>query len=231
MSVDAKPKTYPKISRKMWWLLRTRFMKSIPTVLTPTLVDTLSTMSDSSARSNVLAPMRELGLIDADNKPTELAQKWRHDEDYPAVCIEIRDKIYPADLIEAFPEAASENKESIKNWFMKKGQVGEAAARMYADTYILLSQADPAQSDLATVSSKRTPVKAAKKEIAQHKPQNIKATSGNDLRDIQATIPPSANRLPAIHIDVQVHISPETSPEQIDRIFESMAKHLGSFTK
>ena len=31
---------------------------------------------------------------------------------------------------------------------------------------------------------------------------------------------------PCIHIDIQVHISPEASAEQIDKIFESMAKHL-----
>lgn len=31
---------------------------------------------------------------------------------------------------------------------------------------------------------------------------------------------------PALHIDVQIHISPEASAEQIDQIFASMAKHL-----
>jgi hypothetical protein len=31
---------------------------------------------------------------------------------------------------------------------------------------------------------------------------------------------------PALHIDIQVHISPEASPDQIDKIFASMAKHL-----
>ncbi|QTN30768.1 hypothetical protein HZ994_00660 [Akkermansiaceae bacterium] len=31
---------------------------------------------------------------------------------------------------------------------------------------------------------------------------------------------------PEIHINVQVHISPESTPEQIEKIFESMRKHL-----
>ena len=35
----------------------------------------------------------------------------------------------------------------------------------------------------------------------------------------------STNR-PALHIDIQVHIDPTSSPEQIDHIFASMAKHL-----
>jgi len=31
---------------------------------------------------------------------------------------------------------------------------------------------------------------------------------------------------PKLHVDIQIHISPDSSPEQIDKIFESMAKHL-----
>jgi antitoxin HicB len=31
---------------------------------------------------------------------------------------------------------------------------------------------------------------------------------------------------PAVHIDIQIHISPESTAQQIDKIFESMAKHL-----
>jgi hypothetical protein len=31
---------------------------------------------------------------------------------------------------------------------------------------------------------------------------------------------------PSIHIDIQIHISPEASISQIDQIFASMAKHL-----
>lgn len=31
---------------------------------------------------------------------------------------------------------------------------------------------------------------------------------------------------PSVHIDVQVHISPEAGPDQIEQIFASMAKHL-----
>jgi len=31
---------------------------------------------------------------------------------------------------------------------------------------------------------------------------------------------------PSVHIDFQIHISPEATPEQIDRIFESMSRHF-----
>jgi hypothetical protein len=37
---------------------------------------------------------------------------------------------------------------------------------------------------------------------------------------------PAANGGPDVHIDIQIHISPESTAPQIDKIFESMAKHL-----
>lgn len=36
----------------------------------------------------------------------------------------------------------------------------------------------------------------------------------------------SISASPDVHINVQVHISPESTPEQIEKIFESMRKHL-----
>lgn len=223
--------TYPKISRKLWYLLRDRLKKSIPSEVSPTFVLSVSSMAEASARSNVISPLRDLGLLDDTNKPTSLAERWRHDDDYAAVCHEIRDSVYPKSLIEAFPDADSSKKNLIQNWFMKTGQVGQAAAKMYADTYMLLCQADLVNLEdrpAAKVSprkpsntvQKSKPVPLAKQEISQEVPFAVPQVEHGGHR-----------RLPAIHIDVQVHISPDTSPEQIDRIFESMAKHLGSHIK
>lgn len=239
MATEVKSKTYPKISRKLWWLLRDRLVKSIPSVVTPTFVTSLAQMTEGSARSNVIAPLRELGLLDADNKPTELAQRWRHDDEYKTVCHEIRENTYPQELVEAFPDAGPEGKEAIKNWFMKKGQVGEVAAKMYADTYILLCQADlTKKTDPSLPSTKNTPRPSAK---ISKREKTVSATSVEPTRTSQESALPATmehqgahsnqRRLPAIHIDVQVHISPDTSSDQIDRIFESMAKHLGMYIK
>lgn len=224
--------TYPKISKKLWWLLRDRFKKSVPSLVTPTLVTSLAPMADASARSNVISPLRDLGLLDDDNKPTKLAERWRHDDEYAAVCHEIRQNTYPHELIEAFPDADSSQKEQIKSWFMKVGQVGESAAKMYVDTYLLLAQADPTKSEdkPATTATQRVPRTSPKPKIKQS--TEVAGNGAASPVSIPFIDPPSAGhrRMPAVHIDVQVHISPDTSPEQIDRIFESMAKHLGNFT-
>ena len=42
----------------------------------------------------------------------------------------------------------------------------------------------------------------------------------------QETDTPSQPNLPALHIDIQIHIDSSASPEQIDRVFASMARHL-----
>lgn len=42
---------------------------------------------------------------------------------------------------------------------------------------------------------------------------------------------PSKTNLPNLHINIQIHISADSSPEQIDQIFASMAKHLNGFGK
>jgi len=223
-------KTFPKISRKLWWLLRARLNKSIPSVVSATFVQSVSQMTVESARSNVLSPLRDLHLLDADNKPTALASRWRHDDDYKAVCHEIREQVYPLELVEAFPDPAPDRKDAIKTWFMKQGGVGESAARMYTDTYLLLSEGDPTKQDekpAATITPKTSrPAKSnaaqkapASKDISTEKPNEPDLTKGKE------------KRFPTIHIDVQVHISPDTTPEQIDRIFASMAKHLGSFVE
>jgi Family of unknown function (DUF5343) len=230
--------TYPKISRKIWWLLRDRFKKSMPSIVTPTLVNALSPMTDGSAKSNVIAPLRELGLIDETSKPMPLAERWRHDDEYKSVCHEIRAKIYPHELIEAFSEPDSEQRAGIKTWFMKVGQVGESAARMYTETYLLLSEADASKANekSATPSASKASRPAAKTKSKDKAPSTASAFRAAQSHTAAILVPAdeptgSHRRLPAIHIDVQVHISPDTSPEQIDRIFESMAKHLGSFTK
>lgn len=232
----ATSETFPKISRKIWWLLRDRFKKTVPSLITPTIISALSPMADSSARANVISPLRQLGLVDENNKPTDLAERWRHDDEYAKVCHEIRQNIYPQELIEAYPEAGDGQRAAIKNWFMKTGQVGEVAARQYTDTYVLLSEADPnkANEKAPSDSSPKAKPRAAKPKPAKSMPVEPQIEVQNvQPQSLPATelAPHSIRKMPAIHIDVQVHISPDTPADQIDRIFESMAKHLGGYIK
>ena len=60
----------------------------------------------------------------------------------------------------------------------------------------------------------------------------IPAIQGDPLKDVQnhpadsASHPAQKPNVPAININLQIHISSDASPEQIDKIFESMSKHI-----
>jgi hypothetical protein len=227
--------SYPKISRNTWSKLRARFKKSIPSVVTPAFVNSVVTMADQSALSNVINPLQLLGIIDDQRKPTDLASQWRHDDEYPAVCKIIRERIYPQDLLDTYPGGDAAEKPGIARWFMKSAGVGDAAARMFADTYSILAQGDLARLE-EKVASTSSGGKRNNTTQAARKAAPAKASEPIAQLEESAPLPEKPahskplGRFPAVHIDVQVHISPDTSAEQIDRIFESMAKHLGNFT-
>ena len=70
-------------------------------------------------------------------------------------------------------------------------------------------------------------------EILPTTPENDRSELGNTDTSVEAVNPARGNdqvvkpnNRPALHIDIQVHIDPTSSAEQIDQIFASMAKHL-----
>ena len=111
---------YPMISEKNWWAIRDKFKSTIPSVVTANYVKTLLSISnDNSANSNVINPMKRIGLLDDENKPTTLANDWRLDDKYKRVCDEIIKAVYPTELLDLFPESDID-RNSAKNWFMKR---------------------------------------------------------------------------------------------------------------
>ena len=61
----------------------------------------------------------------------------------------------------------------------------------------------------------RVKAKAPAPPIKKQEPSEI-------IRETEIEVPSE----PSIHIDLQIHISPEATPEQIDQIFASMRRHL-----
>jgi hypothetical protein len=66
--------------------------------------------------------------------------------------------------------------------------------------------------------------------------RNRNSAKGAPLEKAKASSPASASESsgkheraslqPSVHVDLQIHISPDASPEQIDQIFSSMRRHL-----
>ncbi|MBO1765449.1 DUF5343 domain-containing protein [Allobranchiibius sp. GilTou38] len=222
----AEKRSYPYLSASVWWELRKRFQRSLPGTVSLNYLQSVFGVSEKSAR-NYLPQLRLLGLVDADSKPTPLANKWRNDDTYAEACAEIGQKVYPAELREAFSDA-DEEQEGVARWFMSQG-AGQASAGVQARFAALLGRADPAEGANQTSAPARKTTKTsppdADKTTKAAVPEGAatvqkSSESGSDAEQ------QNAPALPTVHIDLQVHIAADAGPNQIDAVFASMAKHL-----
>jgi hypothetical protein len=166
--------------------------------------------------------MKRLGLIDENNKPTQLANDWRLDDKYKAVCEIMIKSVYPAELLDLFPDE-NIDRNSVNGWFMGHG-VGSGAAGKMTALFALLRSGDIKDIQNQKTSNAKKP---ATKTKLSTKPQTVEydQSNNNDVKRTAVTTDNIGNR-PNLHIDLQIHISPDSTPEQIETIFASMAKHF-----
>ncbi|MHB1689039.1 MAG: DUF5343 domain-containing protein [Ignavibacteriaceae bacterium] len=215
---------YPNLPSKLWWQLREKFKTSIPSTITPGYVATALDMKESSAKANVMPALIKLGFVDDKFKPKDRVYEWRDDKSYSKVCEEIIKEIYPEELIEALP-GPNPPRVSVERWFANKAKVGANAAKKMAITYEILCEADFKKGEESISNAKsindkpKSKIKDKIERSTTKRTDNGKTVKGED-EDINKDFNPS------VHIDIQIHISPDASPEQIDKIFISMSKHI-----
>ncbi len=235
-------KGYPKIPKSNWFLLRDKFKQRTPERVSPSYVATALGMGEASASANIIPPLRWFGLIDDTGKPTDLAYDWRDDSKYAEVCKQILEITYPQELRDLFHDTSASTKD-VENWFARNAKVGQSAARAYAATYLMLLEADLTKAKVqngtkataASPAGKLTKV-SAKRPAAVKEVKEVKEGTIAPIAETAGAVSRHAGRgedgdqrrgfTPKLHVDIQIHISPDSSPEQIDKIFESMAKHL-----
>lgn len=220
-----KKVTFPKLTTKNWWALRDKFKQTIPANVTDSYISSMLNMTTDSAKANIIPPLKQVGIIDKNGKTTDRAKKWRDDHEYAKVCEEMRREVYPQELLDIFSDS-NIDVAMLKRWFMNHLGVGESAGGMMAGFYILLAEADPAKRD---DGSKAKSTGTAPRTSRTTKPATPKVKKGESLPE--PTIPNNpvvhlSPGMPSVHIDLQIHISPDTSAEQIEKIFASMAKHF-----
>ena len=216
--------SFPKMPESKWWAIRERFKKTIPPVVDGAYISSLLDIKVRSAQTNIIPPLKQTGIIDDEGKPTPRANEWRDDASYPKVCKEIIKEVYPDDLSGSFSSPDSERSE-IKRWFATKTGGGDTLTNMLTAFYTMLLEADPSKSKDALST---TPKKKRAKRTKTKDKKDKKKPDGTDTGEPNTHTIPLKNA-PSIHLDVQIHISPEASPEQIDKIFASMSKHLKEF--
>lgn len=223
---EEKKKSYPKIPKANWFDIRDRFKQKTPAEVTASYLASVLNIGPASA-ANLIPPLKTLGLIGSDNKPTDLAFDWRDDASYAGACRTMLDATYPAELLDLFHEPGA-SLQSVSNWFSRHTRSGQAASTACAAMYLLLLEGDLAKRDAAKAKNgggadakPKPATKAAVRAKVVSTPPQIKQPDVAEIKHEE-----KKGFSPKLHVDIQIHISPDSSPEQIDKIFESMAKHL-----
>lgn len=226
----ADKKTFPTIPVSHWHKLRQQFKKSIPGSVTSNYIASVLGMSEGSARTNVLPSLRMIGLVDQNDTTNQaLAKKFRDDSQYKEFCNEVLNQTYPREVIDAFPDSDS-NRESVKTWFMNHTGVGSSAANRIVGFYFALLEANPDFEIKPTQSSNNGKKPSSEnKKAPNQKIKNIeveKAESKTESPSQGASEGRNEVGMPGLNINIQIHISSDATPDQIEKIFESMAKHI-----
>lgn len=233
---DTTKLVFPRIPESNWWTLRDQFAKALPREVSVGYLKTLLQLNQEASARNLQSPLRQLGLIDADEKPTDLANDWRNDAKYASACEIMRQNVYPQELRDLYNDITAD-KTAVESWFKYTAKLADATAKASAAMYLMLL--DPAPKSSADFSKSKTPIKndnkgnnAAKGTPNSSLPQNTTAKSEKVISPIAPPkeVTDTSNWF-SLHIDLQIHISPEASAEQIDQIFASMAKHIDSMKR
>jgi hypothetical protein len=202
--------------------LREKFKQSIPGVVTANYVATALNIQPMSARNNVLPYLKSFGLINDEGKTQDLAKAWRDDKQYADVCRKMRERIYPQGLFDAISKP-SEDRVAVERWFANETGAGRAAVKRMAAIYILISEADASKKPDRQVKRKEKPDK--KTAVAKSGKEKKASLPSKIITPETFTLgrDPAA---PGLNINLQIHISADATPDQIDKIFESMARHI-----
>jgi len=219
--------TYPKLGIAAWRTLRVRAAQAPSQKFTPANVATiLGHDSPGSAATNVVNPMQKLGLIDENGALTDRGNKWRNDATYAEACQEILDDVYPSDLA-AFTRADGRpDKAQVQKWFQYQ-KFGDSSARQMAAAYVMI--AEKKVPEAPTEKDPKAKAASKPKQATSTAAKVSKPTSAEAVVPATSAMPaPAAQSVagPEIHLDFQIHIAADASPDVIEQIFASMAKHL-----
>lgn len=217
-------KSFPNIPVTSWVNLRVQFKKTIPGNTTSNYLASVLGISEASAKANIVPTLKQIGMIDEEGKTNQdLAKKFRDDSQYPKLCEDIIKRLYPQELLDAFPDLDTE-KSKIVSWFMNHTGIGEAGAKRMVSFYLILREANPSVTKVAT-TAKPKEVKEKQAKPVNKRPASI------PKKDLAPPVSPLAttsprNFSPSLNINLQIHISSDATPEQIKSIFENMAKYI-----
>ena len=208
---------YPMLPVNHWWALRDKFKQSIPGTVTANYLATVLNMKEVSARANVLPFIQQLGITDDEGKTLDRAREWRDDTMYPDVCATMVKEVYPPELLEAVPDPVRD-RAAAERWFSNSTGAGVTAVKRMTLFFSVLIDANPAHKPGSN--------SAGEKMASTSRPKKKAAVEATEGKTQQGEEQQGGDDAPSVHINLQIHVSSDATPDQIDKIFESMATHI-----
>jgi hypothetical protein len=189
-------------------------LDKIKSVGVPTKVDTtwLKTIGFTSSNDkSLLAVLKYIDFVDGSKSPTDRWKRYRG-KDHKMVLGEAIRRGY-TELYAVYPDAHNRSSTDLEHVFKTSSAAGDQAISKTVSTFkALIAEAefpDPSDDDegghIAT-GPLHVPISETRTDQSA---RNGVMHSG-----------------PNLHIDIQIHISADSTPEQIEQIFKSMGKHL-----
>lgn len=165
----------------------------------------------SSNDRSILGVIRQIKFIDESNNTTEKWTKYRGGNYKQVLADGIREGYM--DLFAIYPDANVRSNEELEDFFTTKSTAGKQVISAIVGTFKSLCE-------LADFSAIPSSLENNEKDSI------VKVPSAGNTPNDQETSKEQPSFTPKLHIDIQIHISPEATPQQIEQIFESMAKHI-----
>ena len=163
----------------------------------------------SSNDRSLIGVLKTVGFIDSSQIPTPLWQAYRGSNGPSVLAQGI--KLGYAELYSVYPDAHVRSSTELEHVFSTSSKAAKQTISKIVSTFKGLV----AEAEFSTGED--------------HLPDEVHVDTGPLIQPAtnQPTLPvPRTGAGPALHIDMQIHISADSNAEQIDQIFASMAKHL-----
>ena len=188
-------------------------LDKIPEVSVPKVADKAWLASLGFTNSNdhaVISVLRFLGFVDKAGRPTERWQSFRNGGNSGSEMASALRNGY-AKLFKVYPNAEAMSRTDLHSFFAAGLDAGTQVINRRVTTFKTLTDYADFEAD------------AQKRQINA---ENGKVEVQQNGRGLVQKPEDLESEMPTLHIDIQVHIAADAPESQIDKIFESMAKHL-----
>jgi hypothetical protein len=162
----------------------------------------------SSNDTTLVSVLKQIGFVDSSGVPGATWSQFRGAKHKEVLGGAIRSGY--AELFAVYPDADQRTPTELEHVFSTSSAAGKQVIAKTVSTFKALSESATFSPD-GIGSDPRLSAESI------HEPVQVHPVTKHQLGGTAA---------PSVHIDIQVHIAPESSPEQIEQIFKSMAKHL-----